>query len=186
VPVDAPFEDIVKAYERFWTVANPGPIGNVILAVQHMRPDLALRLVDRLGYDGAGVLFTSSLSARHIRQAPRETAESQARHLVEILELRGWRKPGSVPSPPLEPQQLAAARRLAEKARCMDPADWPGWSTSEQIVAALAADRLDQLPATYRDLGEAWARLGYNQRAAVREANSQMARSCKARADDTT
>jgi hypothetical protein len=183
VPVDAPFEEIVRAYKRLWAIANPRSIGNVILAVEDMRPDLALRLVDDFRYDGPGVLFTSSLSGRGIKQPPREVAERQARHLVELLERMGWREAGSAPPPPPEPERLAAARRIAEKARQMDPADWPGWSTSEQIVAALAAARPDELPASYRDPGEAWTRLDDDQRAAVREANPDMARFCKASAD---
>ena len=184
VPVDAAFEDLVRAYERLWAIANPRPIGNVILAVEDMRPDLALRLIDHFGYDGPSVLFTCSLSGRGIKRAPREAAERQARHLVELLEHMGWREPGSAPPPPPEPERLAAARRIADKARTLDPARWPAWSTSEQIVAALAADRPDCLPASYQDAGEAWTRLDDDQRAAVREANPEMARFCKAQADN--
>ena len=183
-PVDASFEEVVRAYERLWAIANPRPIGNVILAVEDMRPDLALRLVGHFGYDAPGVLFTSSLSGRSIRQAPREVAERQARRLVELLEHMGWREAGSAPPLAPEPERLAAARRIAEKARHMDPADWPGWSTSEKIVAALSADRPDCLPASYQDAGGAWARLDDDQRAAVREANPEMARFCKAQADN--
>ena len=66
----------------------------------------------------------------------------------------------------------------------MDPADWPGWSTSERIVAALAADRPDCLPGAYQDAGEAWGRIDDDQRAAVRETNLGMVRLCEAQADD--
>lgn len=178
VAVDAEFEDVVRAHERLWAIANPRSIGNVIFAVEDMRPDLALRLVDHFNYDGPGVLCTSSLSGRQIRQAPREAAERQARRLVELLEYMGWRNAGSAPPPPPEPERLEAARRLATRARQMDPANWPGWSTSEQIVAALAADRPDCLPASYQDPADAWARLDDDQRTAVREVNPEMAHFC--------
>ena len=155
-PVDASFEEIVRAYERLWAIASPRLIGNVTFAIEDMRPDVALRLVDDFRHDGPSVLFTSSLSGRQVKQAPREAAERQARRLVELLEHMGWREPGSAPPPPPEPERLHAARRIAEKARYMDPANWPGWSTSEKIVAALAADRPDCLPASYQDAGEVW------------------------------
>ncbi|MBK1695649.1 hypothetical protein [Rhodovibrio salinarum] len=186
VPVDAAFEDVVQAYERLWAIANPGSTDNVTLAVANMRPDVALRLIDRFGDNGSDVLFTSSLSGRRVKQEPRDTAERQARHLVQMLEYMGWREPGSVPTPPLEPGRLEAARRIADTARHTDPAEWPGWSTSEQIVAALAANRSDRLPASYQDAGEAWARLDNNQRAAVREADPWMARFCKEKVDEAT
>ena len=186
VPIDAPFEEIVRAYERLWAIANPRSIGNVVFCVDDMRPDLAMRLVDDIRHDGPGVLFTASLSGRQVKQVPREAAERQARRLVETLEHMGWRELGSAPPQPPEPQRLEAAERIASKARRMDPADWPAWSTSEQIVAALAADRPDQLPPTYQDPGEAWARIDDDQRTAVDEANPEMARFCKARENGTT
>jgi hypothetical protein len=182
VQIDAPFEEIVRAYERLWTVANPRSIGNVTFAIEDMRPDVALRLVDDFRHDGSGVLSTASLSGRQIKQAPREAAERQARRLVELLEAMGWREAGSVPPPAPEPRRLEAARRIASKARGMDPEDWPGWSTSERIVAALAADRPDQLPPSYQDPGDAWLRLDDDQRTAVDEANPGMAGFCRSQA----
>lgn len=183
VPADAAFEDLVRAYERLWQIANPSNVGNVIFAVEDERHDLVFRLVDHFDYKAPGVLFTTSLSARQIKQEPRQAADQQARSLIETLELMGWREPGSAPPRPPEPGRIEAARRIADKAQITDPADWPGWSTSEQIVAALAADRPDVLPASWADPAEAWTRIDDDQRTAVREANPDMARFCADHAD---
>ena len=185
VPIAAPFEELVGAFARLWAVANPRSTGNVIFAVEDRTPDLAMRLVDDIRHDGPGVLFTGSLSGQMVRQAPRETAERQARRLAEMLEQMGWREPGSTPPKPVDPERAAIARRIADEAVRTAPADWPAWSTGEMIVAALAADRPDLLPGTYQDAGEAWARLDADQRAAVREGNPDMARFCEQAAAST-
>lgn len=179
VPVDAPFEDIVRAYEIVYAVANHRPIGRIVIGVEDMRPDLALRIVDDLKHSGPSVLYTFSLSCWQIKQAPCAAAERQAHNLVELLQHIGWREQRSAPPLRSSVEQVAAARHIAELARTLEPADWPGWSTSEQIVAALATDRPSALPELYKDAGDAWARMDTNQRKAIYEINPGMARLCE-------
>lgn len=179
VPVDATFDDLVSAYERLWKIAIPQSIRDVTYCVEDMRPDLALRVVDVFDHNGPGVLYVCSLSRLQIEEEPLQMAEQQARDLAQLLERIGWWKLGSTPPRPLEPRLIGNARRIAEKARRLKRAHWPCWSTSELIVAALAAGSVNELPRSYRQPGEAWHRLSDEQRIAVREVNPQIARYCE-------
>jgi hypothetical protein len=38
VPIDAEFEEIVRAFERLWQTANPPKIGDIFYAVEDTRP----------------------------------------------------------------------------------------------------------------------------------------------------
>jgi hypothetical protein len=113
-------------------------------------------VVDDFRHHAPGILCTASLSGRQIREAPREAAERQARRLTEMPEVMRWREAGSASSPTPDPRHLEAARHIADKARRTDPESWPGWSTSERIVAPLACNRPEELPTAYTGPEDAW------------------------------
>jgi hypothetical protein len=182
VPVDAPYEDIVQALERLCRFVDRNRY-TFQFAVEYSRQEIILRPITEDSATSPWALYVSKIDVLSLRHDPRGFAEDEARELIQMLESCGWRSPSPLK---VDPGMFTKAQRIAEKARRLNPDNWPGWSTSEKIVAALATGELAYLPSPYKEPEVAWSRIDVNQRAVVQSVNPDTARYCEERQEQET